>query len=134
MVLQIPVFFAFYQILYVSVELRHAPWVLWVTDLSAPFWPLAVVMGATQFVQTAMMPATGNPMQRRMMMMMPLFFTVLFLGFPSGLVLYWLTNNVLGIARQAVYNRKGTGAATATGGGKGAAAGRAGVRREEEAS
>lgn len=109
MVLQIPVFIAFYNILYVSVELRHAPWILWVTDLSAPFWPLAVVMGATQLLQTAMMPATGNPMQRRVMMLMPVFFTFLFVGFPSGLVLYWLTNNVLGIIRQAIYNRLGLG-------------------------
>jgi YidC/Oxa1 family membrane protein insertase len=130
MVLQIPVFFAFYKILYVSVELRHAPWILWVADLSAPFWPLAVVMGATQFVQTAMMPATGNPMQRRVMMLMPIFFTVLFLGFPSGLVLYWLTNNVLGIARQAVYNRMGIGRpAAAAVAGKKAASGKGEAER-----
>ena len=135
MILQIPVFFAFYKILYVSVELRHAPWILWVTDLTAPFWPLAVVMGATQFVQTAMMPATGNPMQRRVMMLMPIFFTVLFLGFPSGLVLYWLTNNLLGIGRQAVYNRLGLGAPPAPAAeGKKAPPGKAGKGQAERAS
>ena len=105
MLLQMPVLFAFYQLLYSAVELRGEPWILWITDLTQPFWPLAVVMGGTQFLQMRLMPATGDPMQRRLMMMMPIVFTIFFLGFPSGLVLYWLTNNVLTIAQQGLYNR-----------------------------
>jgi YidC/Oxa1 family membrane protein insertase len=105
--LQLPVFIAFYNILPASVELRHAPWILWIHDLSAhdPYYVLPIVMGVTQFLQQMMMPPIGNPAQRKMMMMMPLVFTVLFVGFPSGLVLYWLTNNVLSIIQQAAYNR-----------------------------
>ncbi len=105
--LQLPVFIAFYNILPASVELRHAPWILWIHDLSAhdPYYVLPIVMGVTQFAQQMMMPPMGNPAQRKMMMMMPLVFTVLFVGFPSGLVLYWLTNNVLSIVQQVVYNR-----------------------------
>lgn len=105
--LQMPVLFAFYSLLSTAIELRGAPWVGWVRDLSAadPYYVLPVVMGLTQFVQSRMTPAVGDPMQRRIFQLMPLFFTVLFLGFPSGLVLYWLVNNLLGIARQAVYNR-----------------------------
>ncbi len=105
--MQLPVFIAFYNILPASVELRHAPWILWIHDLSAhdPYYVLPIVMGATQFAQQMMMPAIGNPAQRKMMMAMPLVFTVLFVGFPSGLVLYWLTNNVLSIIQQTVYNR-----------------------------
>lgn len=107
MLLQLPVFIAFYNILPASIELRQAPWILWVKDLSAhdPIYVLPIVMGATQLAQMLMTPAAGNPMQRRMMLMMPVVFTVMFLGFPSGLVLYWLTNNVLSIIQQAVYNR-----------------------------
>lgn len=107
MLLQMPIFFAFYKILYVSVELRGAPWIAWILDLSArdPYYILPIIMGVTQFAQQAMMPATGNPSQRRIMMLMPVFFTFLFAGFPSGLVLYWLTNNLLQIGQQAAYNR-----------------------------
>ncbi len=107
MLLQLPVFIAFYNIFPAAIELRQAPWLLWVKDLSAhdPIYVLPIVMGATQLAQMLMTPATGNPMQRRMMMMMPVVFTVMFLGFPAGLVLYWLTNNVLSIVQQTVYNR-----------------------------
>jgi YidC/Oxa1 family membrane protein insertase len=107
MLLQIPVLFAFYNILSTSIEIRHAPWILWITDLSAkdPLYVLPIVMGATQFLQQRMTPAAGDPMQRRMFALMPIFFTILFLGFPSGLVLYWLTNNVLGIGQQYAYKR-----------------------------
>lgn len=107
MLLQLPVFIAFYNILPASIELRQAPWILWVRDLSAhdPIYILPIVMGATQLLQMLMTPAAGNPMQRRMMLMMPVVFTVMFLGFPAGLVLYWLTNNVLSIVQQVVYNR-----------------------------
>jgi YidC/Oxa1 family membrane protein insertase len=123
MLLQIPVLFAFYNLLSTAIELRHAPWMLWIQDLSAPdpFYVLPIVMGASQFLQQRLTPASGDPMQRRMFMLMPIFFTVLFLGFPSGLVLYWLTNNVLGIGQQVLYSklREGQEAAQAGKGGKG---------------
>ena len=107
MLLQMPVLFAFYNLLYAAIEIRHAPWMLWIQDLSAmdPYYVLPIVMGASQFLQQKMTPAAGDPMQRRMFAMMPIFFTILFLKFPSGLVLYWLTNNVLGIGQQLMYKR-----------------------------
>ncbi len=107
MVLQLPVFFAFFKILSVSYDLRQAPWLLWVQDLSTrdPYFVLPIVMGATQFAQTWMMPSAGNDLQRKMMLILPIVFTFLFAGAPSGLVLYWLTNNVLSIAQQWFYNR-----------------------------
>ena len=107
MVLQIPVLFAFYRLLSAAIELRGAPWMMWIQDLSLkdPFYVLPIVMGASQFLQQKMTPAAGDPMQRRMFAMMPIFFTVLFLGFPSGMVLYWLTNNLLGILQQVVYKK-----------------------------
>ncbi len=108
MLLQIPVFFAFYKILYGSVELRHAPWALWIHDLSAkdPLFILPIVMGASQLIQQRLMPApAGNPMQRRMMAMMPVVFTFFFMKFPAGLVIYWLTSNLATIIQQTVYNR-----------------------------
>ncbi len=107
MVLQLPVFFAFYKLLFNVVELRGAPWIFWIHDLSAkdPYYVLPIVMGVTQFLQVRLAPMTGDPMQRRIFQWMPVLMTALFLGFPSGLVLYWLTNNILTIAQQAVYNR-----------------------------
>jgi YidC/Oxa1 family membrane protein insertase len=107
MVLQLPVFFAFYKLLFNAVELRGAPWIFWIHDLSAkdPYYVLPLVMGATQFLQVRLAPMTGDPMQRRIFQWMPVMMTALFLGFPSGLVIYWLTNNVLTIIQQAVYNR-----------------------------
>ncbi len=107
MLLQIPVLFAFYSLLSTAIEIRGAPWILWIQDLSAkdPYYVLPIIMGATQFIQQKMTPAAGDPMQRRMFALMPIFFTILFLGFPSGLVLYWLTNNVLGIGQQYFYKR-----------------------------
>ncbi len=107
LLLQIPILFAFYRLLYTAVELRHSPWILWIRDLSAydPYYVLPIIMGGTQFLQTKLTPAAGDPLQRRIFLMMPLLFTVLFLKFPSGLVLYWLTNNVLTIAQQLIYNR-----------------------------
>lgn len=107
MLVQLPVLYAFYEMLSSAVELRDAPWVLWIQDLSMhdPIYVLPIVMGAIQFVQQKMAPAAGDPMQRRMMMMLPVVFTFLFLGFPSGLVLYWLTNNVLTVVQQAVYQQ-----------------------------
>jgi YidC/Oxa1 family membrane protein insertase len=105
--LQFPVLLAFYNLLSTAVELHGAPWMAWITDLSAhdPYYVLPIVMGVSQFVQTKMTPMAGDPMQRKIFLAMPLVFTVLFLGFPSGLVLYWLTNNLLTILQTMVYNR-----------------------------
>jgi YidC/Oxa1 family membrane protein insertase len=108
LLLQMPILFAFYSLLSSAVELRKAPWMLWIRDLSAPdpYYVLPIIMGITQFLQVRMGPQTGDPMQRRMFQLMPLVMTFLFLGFPSGLVLYWLTNNVLTILQLQVYNRQ----------------------------
>ncbi len=120
LLLQMPVLFAFYRLLSAAIELRQAPWLGWVQDLSAPdpYYILPIVMGASQFLQQKLTPSAADPMQRRIFALMPIFFTILFLGFPSGLVLYWLTNNVLGIAQQAAYKKFRASSATA-GGGKG---------------
>lgn len=105
MLLQLPLLFAFYNLLSTAIELRGAPWIGWIHDLSHydPYYVLPIVMGAAQLVQQRMMPATGDPIQRKIFLLMPVFFTVLFLQFPTGLVLYWLVNNVLTIAQQAIY-------------------------------
>lgn len=107
LLLQMPILFAFYSLLSTAVDLRKAPWILWIRDLSVhdPYYVLPIVMGLTQFLQVRMGPQAGDPMQRRMFQLMPIFMTFLFLGFPSGLVLYWLTNNVLTILQLQVYNR-----------------------------
>ncbi len=107
MLLQMPILFAFFNLLTAAVELRNAPWMLWVMDLSSkdPYYVLPIVMGATQWFQVRMAPQSGDPMQRRMFELMPIIMTVMFIGVPSGLVLYWLTNNVLTILQQAVYKR-----------------------------
>ena len=105
--LQMPILFAFYSLLSSAVELRRAPWMLWIQDLSVndPYYVLPIVMGLTQFLQVRMGPQAGDPMQRRLFQLMPLIMTFVFLGFPSGLVLYWLTNNVLTIIQLQVYNK-----------------------------
>jgi YidC/Oxa1 family membrane protein insertase len=89
-----------------AVELRNAPWAFWIHDLSTPdpYKVLPIVMSLTQFLQQRMTPMAGDPAQRRMFMMMPFVMLFLFLPSPSGLVLYWLTNNILTIIQQAVYN------------------------------
>ncbi|GAB4262676.1 MAG: membrane protein insertase YidC [Deferrisomatales bacterium] len=106
MIVQIPFFFALYRILLGSIELRQAPFMLWITDLSAkdPYYVTPLLMGATMFLQQRLTPASaGNEAQMKMMMYgMPIVFTVLFLNFPAGLVLYWLVNNVLSVAQQAM--------------------------------
>lgn len=104
--LQIPVFFAFYSLLSASVELWHAPWIGWIRDLSAkdPYYVLPILMGVTQVIQQKMTPAAADPIQRRMFQLFPVIFTVFSLGFPSGLVLYWLVNNILTIIQQAIQN------------------------------
>jgi YidC/Oxa1 family membrane protein insertase len=108
MLLQIPVFFALYKALLNSIELRHAPFMLWIQDLSEkdPCYVTPLIMGATMFLQQKMTPAAGDPNQQKMMMFMPIIFTFLFLNFPSGLVLYWLVNNLLTIGQQFVSQRR----------------------------
>jgi len=118
MVIQIPVFFALFRILGNSIELRHAPFLLWINDLSAPdrlfHLPFAIplmtppsgipvltlLMGASMFIQQKMTPTPGDPTQAKIMLLMPVIFTFMFINFPSGLVLYWLVNNVLSIGQQ----------------------------------
>ncbi|WP_025270748.1 membrane protein insertase YidC [Hippea sp. KM1] len=103
-IIQIPVFFALYNVLLNAIELRGAPFVLWITDLSSkdPYYVLPILMGLTMYVQQKLTPATGDPTQQKIMMFMPLIFTFMFMGFPSGLVLYWATNNLLTIAQQFI--------------------------------
>ena len=105
---QIPVFIALYWVLLESVELRHAPFMLWIDDLSArdPYFVLPLLMGATMLVQMKLNPTPPDPLQAKVMMMMPIIFTGFFAFFPSGLVLYWLVNNILSIAQQWVINRR----------------------------
>lgn len=107
MIVQIPVFFALYKALMFSIELRHAPFMLWITDLSAkdPYYVTPIIMGATMFIQQKMTPSSMDPLQAKMMLALPIVFTFMFLNFPSGLVIYWLVNNVLTIAQQAYINR-----------------------------
>ena len=109
MLLQLPIFVGLYNTLSHAIELRHAPFMLWINDLSVPdrlmvagvgVPVLTLLMGASMFVQQWMTPQQGDPMQQRMMMFMPLIFTFMFINFPAGLVLYWLVNNVLTIAQQ----------------------------------
>ncbi|MDF1536418.1 MAG: membrane protein insertase YidC [bacterium] len=104
---QIPVFFALYRALLGAIELRHAPFALWIVDLSAkdPLYITPIFMGATMFLQQKMTPTTGDPRQAQIMMFMPIVFTALFLSFPAGLVIYWTVNNVLTIGHQWWMNR-----------------------------
>jgi YidC/Oxa1 family membrane protein insertase len=106
--IQIPVFIALYWVLLSTVEMRNAPWVGWIHDLAAPdpFFILPLVMTATTLLQTALNPAPPDPMQAKMMWIMPLAFSVMFFFFPAGLVLYWITNNVLSIAQQWLINTR----------------------------
>jgi YidC/Oxa1 family membrane protein insertase len=99
---QIPVFIALYWVLLGSVEMRHAPWLLWIEDLSAkdPYYVLPIIMGISMFVQTKLNPTPPDPIQAKVMLAMPVVFTFMFLWFPSGLVLYWVVNNILSIAQQ----------------------------------
>lgn len=108
MLLQIPVFIALYNVLNKAIELRGAPFALWITDLAAkdPYYVLPIIMGVTMVIQQKMTPTTMDPAQAKIMMFMPIIFTFMFLTFPSGLVLYWLVNNVLGIAQQYFVNKK----------------------------
>jgi YidC/Oxa1 family membrane protein insertase len=119
MVLQIPIFYGLYNALQTPIELRHAPF-MWIKDLSRPDWEslpvtfagwsvglpiLTILMGLSMFIQQWMSPSAGDPNQKRMMMLMPIMFTVMFINFPSGLTIYWLVNNVLSVAQQYLVNR-----------------------------
>jgi YidC/Oxa1 family membrane protein insertase len=106
--IQIPVFIALYWVLLSTVEMRGAPWALWIHDLSSPdpFYILPVMMTLTTMLQTALNPAPPDPMQAKMMWIMPLAFSVMFFFFPAGLVMYWITNNVLSIAQQWIINTR----------------------------
>ena len=105
---QIPVFIALYWVLLSSVEFRGAPWIGWIHDLSLPdpWFLLPVIMTLTTMLQTALNPAPPDPMQAKLMWFMPLAFSVMFFFFPAGLVLYWITNNVLSIAQQWLINKR----------------------------
>jgi YidC/Oxa1 family membrane protein insertase len=108
MLVQMPVFISLYWVLMESVELRHAPFILWINDLSVmdPFFVLPLLMGASMFAQSLLSPAPADPMQAKIMRFMPVAMTVFFLWFPAGLVLYWLANSVLGIAQQWYITQK----------------------------
>ncbi len=107
MVLQMPVFVSLFNILYMTIDLRQAPLGLWITDLSVqdPYYILPIIMGISMMVMQKIQPTTMDPAQAKMMMMLPVVMTFLFINFPAGLVLYWLTNNVLSIAQQFVTDR-----------------------------
>lgn len=108
MLVQIPVFFGLYKALLYAIELRHSPLFWWIQDLSAkdPYYITPIVMGATMFIQQKMTPTGADPMQAKIMLFMPIIFTFMFLNFPSGLVIYWLFNNVISIGQQVYINRK----------------------------
>lgn len=107
-VIQIPVFFGLYKTLLYAIELRHSPLIWWVQDLSAkdPYYVTPIIMGATMFLQQKMAPTAGDPMQAKIMLFMPAIFTVMFLNFPSGLVIYWLFNNIISIGQQYYINKR----------------------------
>jgi YidC/Oxa1 family membrane protein insertase len=107
MLLTLPVLFAFYSMLSVAIELRGAPFILQIHDLSAhdPLFIWPIVMGATMFIQQKMTPSTADPMQQKMMMFMPIMMTGMFLWAASGLVIYWTVSNTWGIAQQMITNR-----------------------------
>ncbi len=118
--IQMPFFLAFYWVLLESVEMRQAPFALWITDLSArdPFFILPLIMGGAMFLQQKLNPQIGDPVQMRVMQIMPIIFTAFFAFFPSGLVLYWVTNTVLSIAQQWKINKVVEAEAKAQKGGK----------------
>jgi YidC/Oxa1 family membrane protein insertase len=107
MLIQIPVFIGLYNTLLYAIELRHSPFFWWIQDLSAkdPYYITPIVMGATQFIQQKMTPTTGDPNMAKMMLIMPVVFTFIFLNFPAGLVIYWLLNNILSIGQQIYINK-----------------------------
>jgi YidC/Oxa1 family membrane protein insertase len=108
MLIQIPFFIALYWVLLESVELRQAPWILWIDDLAVkdPYYVLPVIMAVSMFVQQKLNPQPPDPMQQKIMMYLPLVFGVMFAFFPAGLVLYWVFNNLLSIAQQYVITKR----------------------------
>ena len=108
MLLQMPVFLSLYWVLMESVEIRHASWVWWIQDLSAkdPYFVLPLLMGGSMLLMQKLQPMPTDPMQAKIMQFMPIGFTFLMLGFPSGLVLYWTINNLLSMAQQWYVNRQ----------------------------
>lgn len=119
LIVQLPIFFALYKVLYVAIELRHAPFIWWINDLSAPeslfvlpifggvhFGIMPILMGGSMFLQQKMSPTAMDPMQAKMMMLMPVVFTAMSFTFPSGLVLYWTFSNAFGILQQWMLTRK----------------------------
>jgi len=109
--IQIPVFWGFFRLLVVSIEYRHSPFILWIKDLSVrdPYYVTPILMGITQFISQKMTPTTAEPTQQRMMLILPLIFTIWLMSFQSGLILYWLTTNVLQIGQQYIMNRLAKG-------------------------
>ncbi|MEE8396386.1 MAG: membrane protein insertase YidC, partial [bacterium] len=105
--LQLPIFFALYSSLLGAIELRHAPFMFWIADLSAkdPLYVTPILMGATMFLQQKLTPTAMDPTQQKILQFMPLIFLVFMINFPSGLVLYWLTSNTLSILQQLIINR-----------------------------
>lgn len=105
---QIPVFISLYWVLLESVEMRQAPFMLWIQNLSSPdpYYILPLIMGVTMLIQQKLNPAPMDPMQAKVMMILPIVFTVFFAFFPSGLVLYWVVNNTLSIAQQYVITKR----------------------------
>lgn len=105
---QIPVFIALYWVLLESVEMRQAPFVLWIQDLSAmdPYYILPLVMGVSMLIQQKLNPAPLDPIQQKVMMILPIIFTIFFAFFPAGLVLYWVVNNIISIAQQYYITKK----------------------------
>jgi YidC/Oxa1 family membrane protein insertase len=105
--IQLPIFWGFFTLLRVSLEFRHSPFILWIQDLSVkdPLFITPILMGITQFISQKMTPTSADPAQQRMMLIMPVVMTIFFMNFQSGLVLYWLTNNVLQIGQQYIMNR-----------------------------
>ena len=107
LLIQMPIFWGFFRVLMVSIEFRHSPFLLWITDLSVkdPFYVTPILMGITQYISQKMTPTSADPAQQKMMLIMPVIMTIFFMNFSSGLVLYWLTNNVLQIGQQYIMNR-----------------------------
>jgi YidC/Oxa1 family membrane protein insertase len=106
--IQLPVFLGLFNALLYAIELRHSPFFFWIQDLSAkdPYYITPILMGITQFIQQKMTPTMGDPMMAKMMMFMPVVLTIFFLNFPSGLVIYWLFNNILSIGQQFYINKR----------------------------
>jgi YidC/Oxa1 family membrane protein insertase len=107
MLIQLPIFWGFFRMLAISLEFRQSPFIFWIRDLSVrdPFYVTPILMGITQYISQKMTPTSADPTQQRMMMIMPVVMTIFFMNFSSGLVLYWLTNNVLQIGQQYIMNR-----------------------------